>query len=116
MNTPKSLAGFIGPVLLAVTASEALNLRIWAGVSTPVVYLNGCLLLVAGLIIVRAHNVWSLRWPVLITLVGWLAMAGGLYRMFFPAAPQAGAGVATYVGVAALFGIGAVLTAMSYRS
>jgi hypothetical protein len=90
MSSAKSLAGLIGPVLLVVTSSETLNLRIWEGAPATLVYLNGCLLFAAGLAILRAHNVWVWRWPVLITIVGWLALAAGLFRTFLPGAPQGG--------------------------
>jgi hypothetical protein len=113
MSDSKSLAALVGPVLIAITASEALNLQIWSGVAAPVVYLNGCLLFVAGLSIIRAHNIWSLRWPVAITLIGWLALAAGLYRMFVPRALQGGENVATYIVIAVLFAIGCLLTVMS---
>jgi len=63
----KSIAALVGPTLLAVSASEALNLRIWSAAGAPIVHLNGCLLFVAGLSIIREHNVWSLRWPVALT-------------------------------------------------
>jgi hypothetical protein len=46
--------------------------------------LSGILLLVAGLAITRAHSVWAGGWPVLVTVLGWLAILGGLMRMFFP--------------------------------
>lgn len=48
----------------------------------PVVYLSGVLLFVAGLAVVRSHNVWARNWTVLITLSGGLFLALGLVRMF----------------------------------
>jgi hypothetical protein len=43
-----------------------------------------------------------------------LARSGsGLYRMFFPSAPQGGENVPTYAVIAGLFSIGCLLTAMS---
>lgn len=115
MSNAKSLAGLIGPTLLVVTSSETLNLRIWEGAPATLVYLNGCLLFVAGLAILRAHNVWTWRWPVLITLIGWLALAAGLYRTFLPGAPQGASNIGTYALIAVLFTIGAALTVMSLR-
>jgi hypothetical protein len=47
-----------------------------------VVYLSGVLTFVAGLAVVRAHNVWARNWTVLITLCGWFSLALGLLRMF----------------------------------
>lgn len=48
----------------------------------PVVYLSGILMFVAGLAIVRAHNVWARNWTVLVTLTGWFFLVLGLIRMF----------------------------------
>ena len=116
MTNSRQLAGLIGPALMAITASEFLNLGIWASHLPTLTYLDGCLLLVAGLATVRAHNRWTWRWPVFVTLIGWLAVAGGLYRMFFPAAPQLTGGIATNSVIAALFAIGCLLTVMSLRA
>jgi uncharacterized membrane protein HdeD (DUF308 family) len=48
----------------------------------PVVYLSGVLMFVAGLAIVRAHNIWVRNWTVLVTLSGWFFLLLGLVRMF----------------------------------
>jgi len=76
----RRIAGLLGPSLIAISVTEAVNLRIWADVQPPVVYLSGVLLFVAGLAIVRAHNRWLFGWPVLVTIVGWLCLLGGLAR------------------------------------
>jgi hypothetical protein len=88
MPDSKSIAGLVGPVLAAVTLSEILNAGIWRGVSAPVVYQAGLMAFVAGFAIVRVHNVWTWGWPVLLTLVGWFFIAGGLARMFFTEAAR----------------------------
>ena len=54
-------------------------------------YLNGTILFVAGLAIVRHDNRRSGGWPVLVTLTSWLAILGGLLRMVAPAATQSAA-------------------------
>jgi predicted permease len=48
----------------------------------PVIYLSGVIMFVAGLAVVRAHNVWEKNWTVLITLTGWFLLPLGLIRMF----------------------------------
>jgi len=48
----------------------------------PVVYLSGVLMFVAGLAVIRAHNIWARNWTVLLTLTGWFALVLGLVRMF----------------------------------
>jgi uncharacterized membrane protein HdeD (DUF308 family) len=64
----------------------------------PVVYLSGVLLFVAGLAIVRAHNIWVKNWTVLVTLSGWSYLVLGLVRMFGAAQyRQATASTSTWV-------------------
>ena len=84
MTNSKYIAGLIGPTLMALTLSESefIQPHLYDAQIPPVVYLSGALLFVAGLSIVRVHNLWMGGWPVLVTLVGWLAMLLGLFRMF----------------------------------
>jgi hypothetical protein len=84
MANSKSIAGSIGPSIVAITISETVNIHIWAGNTAAGVHFNGAVLFVAGLAIVRAHNLWVGGWPVLVTLAGWFLMLLGLFRMFFP--------------------------------
>jgi len=115
MNTnSKKLAGMVGPVLLAISCSEAINMDIYIHQSAPVVYLNGVLLFIAGLALVRAHNHWALDWSILVTIVAWLALALGLYRMLLPSGPQAEAYLATYLMLGGIFVVGAVLCWAAY--
>lgn len=88
MAKSKQIAALAGPVLIAVTLSEMLNPHIWAAVSAPITYQSGTLLFVAGLSIIRVHNVWSYNWPVLVTAVGWFSVVTGLARMFAPELSQ----------------------------
>lgn len=84
MTNSKNIAGLLGPSIIVITISETVNVHIWAGNTAAGVYLNGALLFIAGLAIIRAHNIWVRGWPVLVTLVGWFIMFLGLFRMFFP--------------------------------
>jgi uncharacterized membrane-anchored protein len=88
MTNSRRIAGLLGPTLIAVSMSEALNLRPLTTEVGPnlvhLVYLNGTLLFVAGLSIIRVHNHWTGNWPVLVTLIGWFSMLFGLIRMFAP--------------------------------
>ena len=85
----KRIAGLVGPTLIALSASEALNYHIWDDNLVPVTYLDGTLLFVGGLSVVRAHNRWRGGWPVLTTLAGWSALMLGLARIFAPPGPAA---------------------------
>jgi cytochrome bd-type quinol oxidase subunit 2 len=90
MTASKKIAGLIGPTLIAMAAAMLLNLSSFPALAEQVsrdpalILVSGILLLVAGLAIVRAHNHWSGGWPVLVMVLGWLAIVGGLARMLFP--------------------------------
>ncbi len=88
MTNSKQIAGLLGPTLIALAITESMNLPIWENTPAPVVYLAGTLLFVAGLSIVRTHNCWTGGWPVLVTLMGWLAILGGFIRMIAPVYAQ----------------------------
>jgi hypothetical protein len=90
MTTSKMIAGLIGPTLIAIAVAMLLNLGSFPAMVEQIshdpalIFVSGVLLFVAGLAIVRAHNIWSGGWLVLVTGLGWLAILGGLARMFFP--------------------------------
>ncbi len=115
MAESRRLAGLIGPTMIALGATEALNIRMFEAQIAPVVYLNGTILFVAGLALIRAHNRWVRNWPALVTLTGWALLLAGLYRMIAPEAPQARAGAVTYVVLASLVALGLFLTLKGYE-
>lgn len=90
MTTSKLIAGLLGPTLIANAVAVLLNLAAWHGLAAqftrdPVlIYIVGIAVFVAGLAIVRSHNVWTGGWPVVVTIFGWLVLLGGLVRMLFP--------------------------------
>jgi hypothetical protein len=90
MRTSRTIAGLMGPTLVAMAAGLFLNLGSLPGLLESVsrdpalIFLSGILLFVAGLAIVRAHNLWVVDWSVLVTVFGWLAVLGGLVRVLFP--------------------------------
>ena len=90
MTTSKSIAGLIGPTYVAGAVAVLVNLGAWPalveqGFRNPaLIFISGFPLFVAGLAIVRVHNRWEGNWPVLVTVVGWLTLLGGLSRILFP--------------------------------
>jgi hypothetical protein len=84
MADSKHIAKLVGPTISVMTISEILNFHIWATNIPPVTYLNGIMLFIAGLSIIRVRNYWVRSWPVLVTLVGWFGILGGVFRVFFP--------------------------------
>lgn len=84
MANSRHIAGLLGPALSAVLISESplVQPHLYDAQIPPVVYLTGTLFFVAGLAIVRAHNLWVRDWPVLVTATGWFFLVLGLVRMF----------------------------------
>jgi hypothetical protein len=86
MQTSIFLAKLLGPVLLLVGISVALNGKTFRAMaaeivkSVTLVYLFGIMDFAAGLAIVLVHNVWAPHWYVLITLLGWLLLIRGIVR------------------------------------
>jgi hypothetical protein len=126
MAQSKLIAGLIGPVLMAIGVTMLLNRDLLPRMAEQIaqdaglILLSGMLLLLAGLAILRVHNVWSGGWRVLVTVLGWLAIVGGLVRMWFPqlAAPIVSAvsvgASALVVGGLVMLALGAFLSYKAY--
>jgi len=86
MDKSKSIAGIVGPTLMLMVLSElkVWNFTLYDTQIVPLVYLSGVLFFIAGLSIVRKHNIWVWGWQSLITIIGWLGLLLGILRMFFP--------------------------------
>lgn len=114
MSLSRTLARILGPALIVLGLTEGLNIGVFAGIPAAFVYLNGMVLFVAGVAIVQAHNRWRRGWPLLVTLVGWALVLGGLYRLAAPAAAQLATGGATYGLLAVIVAVGGVLAWKGY--
>ncbi len=99
---------------MVLSLSEFLNFKIWTKVEATVVYLNGLLLFIGGLALIRSRNHWTIDWTLLITLLGWLSLTLGLYRIFFPYSKQLERNTFTYVTLGTLFFAGFFLTVKAY--
>ena len=58
-------------------------LETYAG-NPPLVYITGFIVLVVGYLLVAFHNIWTLKWSILITLVGWIALIKGMFMLVLP--------------------------------
>jgi cytochrome bd-type quinol oxidase subunit 2 len=116
MTNSKHIAKLLGPTLIVMPISEALNAHIWLNVSATQTYLAGTLWFIAGLSIILSHNRRALDWSVLITIMGWFALIGGLGRMFFPNPVQQGSQNTSMVFIIqmVLLAIGIILTYKAY--
>ena len=84
MTDSRQIAGLLGPTMVAMLVSEfpLVQPHLYDAQIPPVVYLSGVAMFVAGLAVVRTHNLWTRNWTVLVTLSGWFFLALGLLRMF----------------------------------
>ena len=84
------LAKVIGLYLLIVPAAVLFRRKQFAKIANElvanlsIVFLSGLIALVVGLLIVVSHNVWTSDWRGVITAIGWLSIAKGAIRIFFP--------------------------------
>ena len=87
LATAQFIAGFIGPIAFVIGLSMLLNRSLLERLADEIsrdialIFVSGVLSLIVGIAIVRAHNVWRRDWQVLVTVLGWLFVAGGLARM-----------------------------------
>ena len=56
--------------------------------NAALVFYGGLISLAVGLAIVLNHNVWTMHWPVIITILGWLAILKGIWIIVFPGSLQ----------------------------
>jgi hypothetical protein len=127
MANSKAIAGLIGPTLLVTGIAVFLNGSLFpqmieaASADLIIIFLSGFLLFVVGVAIVRVHNVWAAGWPLIITVLGWLCILGGVVRLWFPVWALHIAGwfiqfPAVLIGIATVFlALGAFLTFQAFR-
>jgi uncharacterized protein YjeT (DUF2065 family) len=90
MDTSLFLAKLIGPIFVIVGTGLLLNGDRYRAVvdevmsSHTLLYIFGAIALTGGLAIVLTHNIWVWDWPVIITIVGWLMIVRGSFRIVFP--------------------------------
>lgn len=89
MDTSRNIAAIVGPVFLALGLAMIVNPQLGPEIVGQMrgniftVLVAGILTLTAGLAIVRFHRETS-GWPLLVTILGWLLVAGGIVRIVFP--------------------------------
>jgi uncharacterized membrane protein HdeD (DUF308 family) len=114
MINSRQLAQLVGPTLSVLTIAEMVNRSIWENAIPSVTFLNGTLLFVGGISIVRVHNFWVRNWTVLLTLIGWLMLLLGLLRIFFPTAKQPEEKFYLYLFLSVLCVVGLFLAVKGY--
>ena len=94
MQTSIYIAKLMGPVIAVAGLGFMLNRSALVGMardflnSQGLIVASGFLALTMGLAVVNAHNIWVADWPVIITVIGWLAIVGGIVRVMMPDAAR----------------------------
>lgn len=71
--------------LASLIHQERFKKIVYDFLATPaLVAISGCFSLILGLVILVPHNLWVAKWPVIITIVGWIVLLQGIMRLFFP--------------------------------
>ncbi len=90
MDTSLLLAQVMGILFTTIGVGMALNMssmnKLFADMlkSPGLLYFAGVLNLVLGSLVVLHHNIWTGGWVVLVTLIGWMALAKGFLWIVFP--------------------------------
>jgi uncharacterized membrane protein len=89
------LARIIGSMFIAIGLGMLLNQDVYGGmieelmqrpspIGNVLIYVSGLLSLVSGLAMVNVHCAWTCNWRVIITVIGWLVLIGGILRIVLP--------------------------------
>ncbi|HXY32619.1 MAG TPA: hypothetical protein VEI07_00240 [Planctomycetaceae bacterium] len=82
------LARLLGPMYLVLSVALFLKPQMFRTVlrdftaSPALMYLGGFFGLLGGMALILVHNVWSLDWRIVITLLGWIALVRALIAIF----------------------------------
>ena len=125
MNTSVLLAQIIGPIFiitaLGLLFNQAFFLKVYEGVykNNPLIYGSAILSLIIGTVLVNVHNIWDLKWTLIITIFGWLGVAKGTCLILFPEVCQRkyhlwNNKIVLYISTVIALGFGAVLVFYGY--
>lgn len=56
-------------------------------------FTSGVFTLILGAVLVNYHNVWVKDWPVLVTIIGWIALIKGILLIVYPPYIKIGKGI-----------------------
>lgn len=84
------LAKVFGLYFILIAISMLLNKSTYRALmldiaNTPsMVLFIGIFTLIIGILLVVSHNIWVSNWQILITIMAWLTLIGGIVRVYFP--------------------------------
>ncbi|MEP0940658.1 MAG: hypothetical protein ABJH63_18705 [Rhizobiaceae bacterium] len=90
METSIYIAKLMGPTMVVMAAALLKDqdgvkamAREFIG-NRSLVFVAGVFTLIGGLAVTIHHNIWVVDWPLLITIVGWAMVVGGIVRIALP--------------------------------
>jgi len=101
------IARLIGPVFVVIGISILANEPIYEAIviesvhSPTLIYFSGLMALPIGIAMLNAYRAWTADWRVIVTVLGWLFVLGGILRILLPHT-TAVLGTTIYSGSAAL--------------
>jgi len=84
------IARLAGPLFLVAGLGILLNGAVYSAMiaeavrSPTLIYFSGLTALVPGLAILNVHHAWTADWRVIVTILGWLLVIGGVIRIALP--------------------------------
>lgn len=90
MDTSVFLAQVIGIYLVVLSLSLLMNMQNFTSVITGIFhnaalqFIIGLNLLIVGTLMVVSHNIWSMSWTVVVTLLSWMVFIKGVFYIAFP--------------------------------
>jgi hypothetical protein len=127
MTSSAYIARILGPILVIIGLGlllEGETFRAMAGEflrSAALVYFSGVAALAIGLAILNVHHLWTRDWQSVITVFGWLAVIGGIFRILAPTLVQEiGEAFIAHrrwpiIGAVITLALGAFLSVMGYQ-
>lgn len=84
------LARVMGISMILLYGSVLKNMRLYSSFEKSIsehpilLIISGFWGVVLGLLIIQGHNIWAFDWRVIITLLGWVLLISGAFRLIFP--------------------------------
>jgi hypothetical protein len=114
VSAPLYIARLAGPILVAIGIGVLFNLQHYIALiaeavrSPTLIYLAGVLALTSGVAMLNAYRAWTTDWRVVVTVLGWLMVIGGVLRIVLPRL-TAGLATTVYSGAIAMTIAGVIL-------
>jgi hypothetical protein len=120
------IARLIGPVFAVIGVAVLVNTSYYVELTAEashvptLIYLYGLMVLAAGIAMLNFYRAWTRDWRVIVTILGWLFVIGGVIRILLPQvverlAPTLGSPSGLLAAGVFVFVVGGYLTFEAYR-